>query len=152
VVRVLFIVVCFVLAGAPASLAAAQAGDFAGEIQPTLPANEQLVGQITDAIPSSDLDTLVAQTGLTLGVGEDLQNQFNTALALAPDDAARSRLEGLIAHTQAVLDSLNMIRTADNLDVARGRLDQARGEAQEGLNELRPFVLQQQPVPAVGGK
>jgi hypothetical protein len=150
-----------VLAGAPASLAAAQAGDFVAEIQPTLPANEQLLGQISDAIPSSDLDSVVAQTGLTLGVGEDLQNQLDTALALAPDDAARSRLEGVIAHTQAALDSLHMVKAADNLVVARGRLDQARGEAQEGLDELRPFVLQQpvvpqqpvlpqQPVPGIG--
>ena len=148
-VRVLFLVMCFVLAGALPSLAAAQTGDFAGEIQPTLPANEQLVGQIRDAMPSNELESVVAQTGLTLGVGEDLQSQLKAALALAPDDASRSRLEGVITHTQAALDSLQLIKVADDLSVARGRLDQARGEAQEGLDELRPFVLQQPVQPFV---
>lgn len=43
------------------------------------------------------------------GVGEGLQNPLRAALALAPDDAARSRLEGVIVHTQAAVDSLRMI-------------------------------------------
>jgi hypothetical protein len=81
-------------------------------------------------------------------VAEELQQQLSAAISLSPDDASRSRLEGVLTHTQAVLDSLRMAQVENNLDSARGRLDQARGEAQEGLGELQPFVVGL-PVPSV---
>jgi hypothetical protein len=148
VIRSLFIVLFFVLAGARASLAGAQADDFIGQIQPTLPANELLVDQITATIPFTDINDLIVQTGQTISVAEELQQQLSAAIALSPDDASRSRLESVLTHTQAVLDSLRMAQLEDNLDSARGRLDQARGEAQEGLDELQPFVVGL-PVPAI---
>jgi hypothetical protein len=138
----------FALAGARASLVGAQAEDFIGQIQPTLPANELLVDQITATSPFTDINDLIVQTGQTISVAEELQQQLSAAISLSPDDASRSRLEGVLTHTQAVLDSLRMAQVENNLDSARGRLDQARGEAQEGLGELQPFVVGL-PVPSV---
>ena len=115
--------------------------DFAGQVQTTLPSNEQLLGQIQDALPAEDLTSVSDQTDLSLSTGESLLEQLNAAIILAPDDASRSRIEGVLAHTQAALDSLRMAQTETSLDSARGRLDQARGEVQESLTELRPFVL-----------
>lgn len=134
---------CLVAALVSASAAQAQvvAPDFGGQIQPTLPETELLVGQIQDALPTEDLALLSEQTALPLGVAEELEQQLSLALAIAPDDAARSRLEGVLTHTQATLDALRQAQTEATLDSARGRLEQARGEAQEGLDELRPFVL-----------
>jgi hypothetical protein len=128
------------------------APDFANQIQPTLPANELLVGQISEALPTNDLNVLSEQTALTLGVGEELQQELNLALSMAPDDAARSRLEGVLTHTSATLDSLRQVPLEATLDSARGRLEQARGEAQEALDELRPFVLALVTSGVVSGK
>jgi hypothetical protein len=143
VLRFGFIVACLVVALLPATTSFAQevSPDFAGQVRPTLPANEQLLGQIQDALPSDDLSIISEQTGLTLDVGEDLAQQLTLALSLAPDDAARSRIEGILIHTQATLSSLRLVQTESSLDSARGRLGQARGEAMEALDELRPFVL-----------
>ena len=145
---------CLVAALVSATTAQAQvvAPDFAGQIQPTLPANELLVGQIQDALPTTDLNLLSQQTAVTLGVGEELQQLLSQALAIAPDDAARSRLEGVLTHTTATLDSLRQVPVEATLDSARGRLEQARGEAQEGLDELRPFVLTLPATGVVSGK
>jgi hypothetical protein len=126
--------------------------DFANQIQPTLPTNELLVGQIQEALPTNDLGLISEQTALTLGVGEELQQELNLALSVAPDDAARSRLEGVLTHTTATLDSLRQAQMEATLDSARGRLEQARGEAQEALDELRPFVLALVSSGVVGGK
>jgi hypothetical protein len=115
--------------------------DFPGRIQTTLPSNEQLLGQILDTLPSDDLNLIAGETGVTVDVGEDLVQQLHLALSVAPDDAARSRVEGVLTHTQAALSSLRLAQTEATLESARGRLDEARGEALEGLDELRPFVL-----------
>jgi hypothetical protein len=47
----------------------------------------------------------------------------------------------VLTHTQAAVASVHLAQLETTADAARGRLDQARGEAQEGLDELRPFVL-----------
>jgi len=124
-----------------ATTAAAQLASFGDIVQPTLPANEQLVTQIGAAMPAGDLATLVSAADVSLTTGGTLQQQLEGALAAAPDDAARSRIQGVLNHTQAALQSLRQARDETSLDAARGRLDQARGEAVEGLSELRPFVL-----------
>jgi hypothetical protein len=124
-----------------AATAAAQLASFGDIVQPTLPANEQLVTQIGAAMPAGDLGTLVSAADVSLTTGGTLQQQLESALAAAPDDAARSRIQGVLNHTQAALQSLRQVRDETSLDAARGRLDQARGEAVEGLSELRPFVL-----------
>jgi hypothetical protein len=131
---------CLLLAGA--TTASAQGVDFTGQMQPSLATNEQLVRQIRGATSSSsDLEAVFQLTELPLGTGQQLEQQLSQALATAPDDAARSRVEGVLTHTQAALESLRLVGQEQTLDAARGRLEQARGEAQEGLDELRPFVL-----------
>jgi hypothetical protein len=124
-----------------ATTAFAQAPDFPTQIQPTLTANELLVRQIRDAMPGDDLAAMSQRTVLLVGAGEQLVQQLNQALASAPDDAARSRVDGVLTHTQAAVESLRLTSQESSLDAARGRLEQARGEAQEGLDELRPFVV-----------
>jgi hypothetical protein len=152
--RVSLAVGCLIAALVSAATAQAQvvSPDFVTQLQPTLPANEQLVGQIRDALPSDNLDLLSQQTVLTVGLGELLQQQLSLALAMASDDAARSRVQGVLAHTSATLDSLRQVQTEATIDSARGRLEQARGEAQEGLDELQPFVVSLPPAPAGTGK
>src|SRR4051794_28662171 len=70
--------------------------DFTGQVQTTLPSNEQLLGQIQDALPT---DTVAISDQLdisvTVSTGEDLVQRLTGALSLAPDDASRSRIEGV---------------------------------------------------------
>jgi hypothetical protein len=125
----------------------AQVADWREVIQPTLPSNESLVLRIRATMPADDLASLSSGASDTIAIGEDLQHQLEAALAIAPDDAARSRIAGVLTHTQAALAALRMVRNEANLDAARGRLEQARGEAQESLDELRPFVMAAAPAP-----
>lgn len=125
---------------------------FAGQVQTTLPSNEQLVGQIQDVLPSTDLNVISTQAGVTASIGQDLVQQLNAALNTAPDDASRSRIMGVLTHVQAALDSLRMAQNETSLDAARGRVNQALGEAQESLSELRPFVLGLFSTGAITGK
>jgi hypothetical protein len=137
---------------APSAHAQEVSPNFPGQIQITLPSNEQLVGQIQDALPTDDLAVVSDQTNLSVSAGQDLVQQLDSALSVAPDDVSRSRIEGVLAHTEAAVDSLHMAQGETNLDVAHGRLDQARGEAQEALDELRPFVLGLVSTGAIIGK
>ncbi len=125
----------------PVARASAQSADFPGQIQPTLATNELFLSQIRQALPSSDMDAIAQQTSTTLDIGQQLAQRLEQAAVLAPDDAARSRVEGVLTHTQAAVASLQLAEAETSADAARGRLDQARGEAQEGLDELRPFVV-----------
>src|SRR4051794_1041342 len=98
--RLLLCVGCLAAAifAAPAAHAQTMPGDFVENVQPTLPSNELLVAQIRDAMPASNLDGMVGQTVDTVGMGEHLERQLSLALALAPDDPARSRIEGVRTH------------------------------------------------------
>ena len=140
--RAPFVVACLTVASFAAPAHAQQMSpDFNRQVQTTLPSNEQLLGQIQDALPTEDLSTVVDQTNGSVSTAQDLVDQLQSALSLAPDDITRSRIEGVLSHTHAALDSLEAAQSESSLDSARGRLDQARGEAQEALSELRPFVL-----------
>jgi hypothetical protein len=142
---------CLLVASATAALA--QGADFPGQISPTLATNEQLVQQIRQALPGTDLATLSQQTGLIFDLGHQLEQQLSEALATAPDDAARSRVQGVLTHTEAAVESLRLAGQETTLDATRGRLEQARGEAQESLSELQPFVVsvpQPAALPAAG--
>src|SRR5262245_42434753 len=77
--------------------------EFGGQIQTTLPSNEELLGQIQETLPNTDVNSVSDQTGLTIGVAQDLVQQLNRALIVAPDDASRSRIEGVLNHVQAAL-------------------------------------------------
>jgi len=115
--------------------------DFPGQLQPTLPANEELVTQIVLALPGTDLNAVTDQVGSALNVGADLEQQLSQLLAIAPDDPTRSRVDGVLTHITGSVDALRLAQTETSLDSARARLDQARGEAQEALSELQPFVV-----------
>ena len=137
---------------APVAHAQEASPGFAGQVQTSLPSNEQLVGQIRDALPSDDPAVISDLTSLSLSTGQDLVQQLNSALSVAPDDMSRSRIEGVLTHVEAAVSSLQMVQGEANLDVARGRLSQARGEAQESLDELQPFVLGLVSTGAITGK
>jgi hypothetical protein len=137
---------------APSAHAQEASPDFPGQVQTTLPSNEQFLGEIQDTLPTSDLASLADQTNLSVITGQDLVSQLNSALITAPDDMSRSRIEGVLTHVQASVNALQMAQAETGLDAARGRLDQARGEAQEGLDELRPFVLGMVSTGAITGK
>jgi len=115
--------------------------DFADQVQTTLPSNEQLVGQIQDALQSDDLNVISGAAVQFAGLGDSLNAQLARALSVAPDDATRSRIEGVLTHTRAAVASLRNAQTETTVDAARGRLEEARGEAREALGELQPFVL-----------
>ena len=139
-----------ILAGCSALLiatsASAQTASFPERVQPTLPTNEHLVQQIRIASPSSDLAVLDDQTAAARATGEELEQELALAIAGAPDDPSRSRLEGVLTHTQAALAALRQTSQETSLDAGRGRLSEALGEAQEGIDELRPFVEGLHPV------
>ena len=137
---------------APAARAQEVSPDFAGQVQTTLPSNELLLGQIQDTLPTDNLAGISDLTDASVSTGESLVQQLTSAIALAPDDASRSRLEGVLAHSQAALNSLRLAQSETSLDSARGRLDQARGEVQESLTELQPFVLGLVSTGAITGK
>lgn len=126
--------------------------DFPGQLQPTLPANEELVSQIGQGLPATDLSTLSDQAGTALSVGTDLEQQLSDLLPIAPDDAARSRISGVLTHIQASVGSLQLAQMETSVDSARARFDQARGEAQEALSELQPFVVSLPSVTPIAGK
>jgi hypothetical protein len=126
--------------------------DFANSVQPTLPSNQQLVGQIQDTLPSTDLSAITDQANASASTGQELVDALNSALPLAPDDASHTRLQAVLTHTQAAMASLHMVQSETSLDAARGRLDAALGEAQEGLDELQPFVLSLVSSGAITGK
>jgi hypothetical protein len=130
-----------VFIAAPTAHAQQVSPDFAGQVQTTLPSNEQLLAEIQDALPMNDLAVISDQTDASVTSGDSLVQQLTLAQSMAPDDASRSRIEGVLMHAQAALDSLHMAQSETTLDASRGRLDQARGETQEALDELRPFVL-----------
>jgi hypothetical protein len=126
--------------------------DFASQVKPTLPSNQQLVGQIQDTLPTTNLSAISDQAGMSASTGQDLIDSLNSALQLAPDDASRARLQAVLTHTQAAMASLHMVQSETSVDAARGRLDAALGEAQEGLDELQPFVLSLVSSGAITGK
>jgi hypothetical protein len=138
--------------GVPGAHAQEVSPDFAGQVQITLPSNEQLVGEITDSLLTDDQAVISDQTNLSVSTGQNLVQQLTSALSIAPDDVSRSRVEGVRTHVQAAADSLQMAQDETNLDAARGRLAQARGEAQEALDELQPFVLGLVATGAITGK
>jgi hypothetical protein len=148
------IAACLLAGALSATTAHAQVDspDFPGQLQPTLPANEQLVAQIATALPADSMDAVTNQATSALGVGTDLAQQLSDLLAIAPDDATRSRVEGVLTHVSATVDSLRMAKMETSLDSARARFDQARGEAQEALDELQPFVVSLPATMPIAGK
>jgi hypothetical protein len=140
------------IVASPGAYAQGTSPDFPSQVQTTLPSNEQLLGMIQDTLPVNDIQAVSDQTSVSVSTGQDLVQQLNSALNLAPDDASRSRIEGVLSHVQAAVASLQMAQAETSLDAAHSRLNQARGEAQESLDELAPFVLGLVSTGAITGK
>jgi hypothetical protein len=116
--------------------------DFPTLVRSALAGNQQLVGQVRPALPTGDLGALKTQSGSALGTAEQVQSLLSQALVLAPDDASRSRVEGLVRHINGAVDPLRMAAQEPSVDGTLGRLNQARGEAEEALSEFVTFANQ----------
>lgn len=147
------------LVGAP--VAAAQ--DFDSVMAQAAATNQQYVDQVQSALSADDLATLKARARAAIATGDRLIALLETAESVAPDDAGRSRAEGLLDHVRAAQAAGDRALAADSLDEARSALDAMRGEAVEALSEILPFRAQVSPslpqptqpaptaLPAAGG-
>ena len=123
-----------------ATTASAQVASFDDQVRTSVAMNEQLVRDVVQALPAEDPGVLADASAAAVAQAEQPEQQLGDALAVAPADADRSRLSGVLTHTRAALSSLRQVSSETDIDAARGRLDQARGEAIEGLDELRPYA------------
>jgi len=126
--------------------AAAQNQDFSGLVRSALFGNEQLVTQIQAAQAPGDLAAVKAKTAPALTTSEQVEGWLTKALPMAPDDASRSRVEGVLQHIKDTTAALRQTAPESTVDAAFARLDQGRGEAVEALSELKPFA-EALPVP-----
>src|SRR5262249_44592097 len=90
---------------APHALApgAARAPDFGSLVSQAVAANRQLVDHSAAATRAPDLATLRADITLGVASARATRALLQEARALAPDDAARSRAQGVLAHIAASL-------------------------------------------------
>lgn len=119
---------------------AAFAQDFGSLVSQASTANKTWVSQIDQALQATDLATLQAEAATALATGQQVQSLLQAALPLAPDDASRSRVQGVLTHVMAAVQSGQQVAAAKDLDTARSALNAERGEAQEALSELAPFA------------
>lgn len=130
----------------------ALAQDLDSLVASALSANRQLVAQTNLALEAEDLATLQARTAAAVATGQQVESLLRSALALAPDDASRSRIEGVLTHIRAAIQSGQTALEATEFDPARAAVDAMRGEAEEALVELAQFAEQpvapQAPAPA----
>jgi LPXTG-motif cell wall-anchored protein len=131
--------VAALLAAAPAASAGPE---FNKLMRAALAGNERLVLEIRPAVTLAELNALKASSGTALGTAERVEGLLAEALPLAPDDASRSRVEGLMLHIRGTVDPLRMASQEASVDATQGRLNQARGEAEEALSEFVTFAAQ----------
>jgi hypothetical protein len=136
------------IAAASITTAAAEEADFGSAVNSTVPLNEQVLQRIDHALTLGDVDALKQAAWSALPTARQLERQLGEALSLAPDDSGRSRIEAILTHTQAAIDALDLTSGEVGIDAARGRVIQARGEFNEGLDELRPFAVTVPVAPA----
>jgi hypothetical protein len=129
------------IAATSLTTASADEADFGSAVNGTVRLNEQVLQHIDQALASGDLDALKHGALSALPSANQLEWQLSEARSLAPDDSGRSRIEGILTHTQAAIEALGLTSSETGFDAARGRLNQARGEINEGLDELRPFAM-----------
>jgi len=133
---------------AAAGLASAQ--DFATDVSSAATANNLWVTQIATAAQATTLAQLQAANATALATGQREQTLLQAALAIAPDDASRSRVQGVLNHVTAALQSGQQKTQATTLDAARGFLDAERGEAVEAQSEIVPFAPPPTQLPVSG--
>lgn len=116
------------------------AQDFDSLVSSAASATQQFVDQTNLALEATDLSTLQARTRTAVATGQQVESLLQSALSLAPDDASRSRVEGVLTHITAAIASGQDALQATDFDVARAAVDAMRGEAEEALAELAPFA------------
>lgn len=136
----LSVLLAFGLAAVAVPSAGAQTPTFATLVQQGLSGNQDLSQQIKSALGPGDLMAVKTQSSTALGTANGVLSALDQALPMAPDDASRSRIEGLRGHIRATAAPLSQAAQANTPDEARARLDQARGEADESLAEFQPFA------------
>ncbi len=127
-------------------IGAAFAQDFSSLVAQATSANRTWVSQIDQALQATDLATLQSDAGTALATGQQVQTLLQAALPLAPDDASRSRVQAVLTHVNAAIQSGQRVAQARDFDTARSELNAERGEAQEALSELAPFAPQVAPT------
>ncbi len=98
--------------------------------------NQELLNQIDSALAATDLATLQARTRTVVATGQALETTLQGLVASAPDDATRSRAQGLLNHITAAVQSGQAVLSATSLDAARSSANAARGEINEALAEF----------------
>ena len=128
----------------PALLALpAFAQDFGTLVANAATLNQQWVSQTDAALQATTLASVQSQAATAIASGKQVQALLNEALPLAPDNASRSRIQGLQAHVNAGLQDGQRAAQETSFDAARGDVNAMRGEAAEAFNELAPFATQQ---------
>lgn len=124
----------------------AEGQDFATLINQAVQIGDEMILRINLGLEATDLASARVHAREAANAGERWQTVLAQALALAPDDAARSTVEANITHVNAAIVSANQAVTGPDSEV-RSRLDAARGEANEALTELRPLAHALPPAP-----
>ncbi|MBI2939056.1 MAG: hypothetical protein HYY04_01355 [Chloroflexi bacterium] len=123
------------------------AQDFGSLVTQATAANQRWVEQINQALGARDLATLQARAATAVATGEQVESLLRAALPLAPDDAARSRVQGVLTHVVDALRAGRLALEVTEFDAARGHVQAMRGEALEALTELAPFAVVVKPAP-----
>ncbi len=127
------------------------AQDLGTLLNQAIQSSNQMLSSIQTGLQTTDLAIARAQARAAVAEGQSAQTALEQALALAPDDATRSTISANITHIKAAIDAANQAATGPDSDV-KGKLDAARGEAEEALNELKPLAPQVPPtLPRAGG-
>jgi LPXTG-motif cell wall-anchored protein len=143
------VAVIMILATSPFATRA-DAQDLATLLNQAVAAGDEMIGFIQAGLATTDIAAARAQARLAMAAGDRWQALLGEALTLAPDDASRSRIEGVLVHVRDASRSANLAVTGPDAEVM-SRLDAARGEAEEAQAELRPFAPSISPIapPAV---
>jgi hypothetical protein len=136
VIRKIVVILAAVLVLQAVATGISAAQDFTTLLSQAAAANQSWVNQIATASSATSLSSLQAENNTALTFGNQTLTLLQQALPLAPDDASRSRVTGLIQHVEAALASGARVTQATTFDTARSALDAERGEAVEALNEF----------------
>lgn len=125
------------------------AQDFSSLIQQAATANQQWLTALDKAGQATDLATLQSQAATALALGKQTQSLLQQALSLAPDDAARSRVSGLLAHVNNAVAAGDRIASETSLSAAQSDLNAERAEVNEAMNEFQPFAPTTAPTTSI---
>lgn len=116
------------------------AQDFSSLVQQAATTNQQWLTALDTAGQATDLATFKADAATALALGKQTQSLLQQALSLAPDDASRSRISGLLAHVNNAVTAGDRIANETTLSAAQSDLNAERAEVNEALSELKPFA------------